>query len=180
MDNIIKKAVEINNSYSSSNKSTGVSVGVNIGYGRKALTDNASVSVSASKSKMNSNGTTYQNGLFVNVDEEHNNTKNMTLSGFNQIGGKVTGNIQNLTIESKQNTLNTTRNIKGGSLSLSPNSNVISGIGINYANRELESVTKNTVVGNVEIGKSSGDEINKDLDTMTEVTKDEDANSKNI
>ena len=78
----------------------------------------------------------------------------MTLSGFNQVGGKVTGNIQNLTIESKQNTLNTTRNIKGGSLSLSPNSNVISGVGINYAN--------------------------KDLDTMTEVTKDEDANSKNI
>ena len=129
---------------------------------------------------MNSNGTTYQNGLFVNVDEVYNNTKNMTLSGFNQVGGKVTGNIQNLTIESKQNTLSTTRNIKGGSLSLSPNSNVISGIGINYANRDLESVTKNTVVGNVEIGKSSGDEINKDLDTMTEVTKDEDANSKNI
>ena len=47
-------------------------------------------------------------------------------------------------------------------------------MGINYANRDLESVTKNTVVGNVEIGKSSGDEINKDLDTMTEVTKDED------
>ena len=180
VDNITKKAVEINNSYSSSNKSTGVSAGVNIGYGRKALTDNASVSVSASKSNMNSNGTTYQNGLFVNVDEVHNNTKNMTLSGFNQIGGKVTGNIENLTIESKQNTLNTTRNTKGGSLSLSPNSNVISGVGINYANRDLESVTKNTVVGNVEIGKSSGDEINKDLDTMTEATKDEDTNSKNI
>ena len=47
-------------------------------------------------------------------------------------------------------------------------------MGVNYANRDLESVTKNTVVGNVEIGKSSGDEINKDLDTMTEVTKDED------
>ena len=31
---------------------------------------------------MNSNGTTYQNGRFVNVDEVHNNTKNMTLSGF--------------------------------------------------------------------------------------------------
>ena len=153
---------------------------MNIGYGRKVLTDNASVSVSASKSNMNSNGTTYQNGLFVNVDEEHNNTKNMTLFGFNQIGGKVTGNIQNLTIESKQNTLNTTRNTKGGSLSLSPNSNVISGVGINYANRDLESVTKNTVVGNVEIGKFSGDEINKDLDTMTEATKDEDTNSKNI
>ena len=256
VDNITKKAVELNNSYSSDSKSSGVSAGVNIGYGRKVLTDNASVSVSASKSNMNSNGTTYQNGLFVNVDEVHNNTKNMTLSGFNQVGGKVTGNIQNLTIESKQNTSNTTGSTKGGSigfapngmptsisanysqtngerkyvdtpttfiigegsnlkvskvdntasaigttengklsideyvghnlenkdetttkgasLSLSPNSNVISGVGVNYANKDLESVTKNTVVGNVEIGKSSGDEINKDLDTMTEVTKDED------
>ena len=57
---------------------------------------------------------------------------------------------------------------------MSPNSSVISGVGINYANKDLESVTKNTVVGNVEIGKSSGDEINKDLSTMTEVTKDKD------
>ena len=145
---------------------------MNIGYGRKVLTDNASVSVSTSKSNMNSNGTTYQNGLFVNVDEEHNNTKNMTLSGFNQIGGKVTGNIQNLTIESKQNTSSTTGSTKGGSLSLSPNSNVISGVGINYANKDLESITKNTVIGNVEIGKASGAEINKDLASMTEVTKD--------
>ena len=53
---------------------------------------------------MNSNGTTYQNGRFVDVDEVHNNTKNMTLSGFNQEGGTVTGNIENLKIESKQNT----------------------------------------------------------------------------
>ena len=63
---------------------------------------------------------------------------------------------------------------KGGSLSLSPNSNVISGVGINYTNKDLESVTKNTVIGNVEIGKSSGDEINRDLDTMTEITEDRD------
>ena len=94
---------------------------MNIGYGRKALTDNASVSVSASKSKMNTNGTNFQNGKFVNVDEVHNNTKNMTLSGFNQIGGKVTGNIQNLTIESKQNTSTTTGNTKGGSIGFVPN-----------------------------------------------------------
>ena len=204
---------------------------------------------------MNSNGTTYQNGRFVNVDEVHNNTKNMTLSGFNQEGGTVTGNIENLTIESKQNTsitkgstkggslsvsanglpsgsanysktngerrvvdnastfiigdgsnlkvakventasaIGTTGNgklsideyvghnlenkdkttTKGGSVSLSQSSIPISGVGVNYANRDLESVTKNTVIGNVEIGKSSGDEINKDLDSMTEVTKDED------
>ncbi|WP_418125657.1 hemagglutinin repeat-containing protein [Fusobacterium nucleatum] len=256
VDNITKKAVELNNSYSSDSKSSGVSAGVNVGYGRKVLTDNASVSVSASKSKMNSNGTSYQNGLFVNVDEEHNNTKNMTLSGFNQVGGKVTGNIENLTIESKQNTSTTTGSTKGGSIGFAPNgmptsisanysqtngerkyvddattfiigdgSNLkigkvdntasaigtsgngklsideyvghnlenkdktttkggslslsqssipISGVGVNYANKDLESVTKNTVIGNVEIGKSSGDEINKDLDTMTEVTKDKD------
>jgi len=52
---------------------------VNIGYERKDLIDNVSVSVSSSKSKMNSNGTTYQNGRLVNLDEVHNNTKNMTL-----------------------------------------------------------------------------------------------------
>ena len=200
---------------------------------------------------MNSNGTTYQNGRFVNVDEVHNNTKNMTLSGFNQEGGTVTGNIENLTIESKQNTSTTKGSTKGGSLSISANglpsgsanysktngerkyvdnastfiigneSNLkvgkventaaaigasgngklsideyvghnlenvdksktvggsvgistsgINSIGINYSDRKQEGITKNTVIGNVEIGKSSGAEINKDLDTMTEITKD--------
>ena len=202
---------------------------------------------------MNSNGTTYQNGRFVNVDEVHNNTKNMTLSGFNQEGGTVTGNIENLTIESKQNTSTTKGSTKGGSLSIAPNgmpsgsanysqtngerrvvdnastfiigdgSNLkvakventaaaigtsengklsideyvghnlenvdklktaggsvgvstsgVNNIGVNYSDKKQEGITKNTVIGNVEIGKSSGDEINKDLDTMTEVTKDED------
>ena len=202
---------------------------------------------------MNSNGTTYQNGRFVNVDEVHNNTKNMTLSGFNQEGGTVTGNIENLTIESKQNTSTTKGSTKGGSLSISANglpsgsanysqtngerrvvdnastfiigdgSNLkvakventaaaigtsengklsideyvghnlenvdklktagasvgvstsgVNNIGVNYSDKKQEGITKNTVIGNVEIGKSSGDEINKDLDSMTEVTKDED------
>ena len=202
---------------------------------------------------MNSNGTTYQNGRFVNVDEVHNNTKNMTLSGFNQEGGTVTGNIENLIIESKQNTSTTKGSTKGGSLSISANglpsgsanysktngerrvvdnastfiigdgSNLkvakventaaaigasgngklsideyvghnlenvdklktaggsvgvstsgVNNIGVNYSDKKQEGITKNTVIGNVEIGKSSGDEINKDLDSMTEVTKDED------
>ena len=202
---------------------------------------------------MNSNGTTYQNGRFVNVDEVHNNTKNMTLSGFNQEGGKVTGNIQNLTIESKQNTSTTKGSTIGGSLSIAPNgmpsgsasysqtngerrvvdspttfiigdgSNLkigkventagaigatgsgklsideyighnlenvdklktvggsvgvsasgITSLGVNYSDRKQEGITKNTVIGNVEIGKSSGAEINKDLGSMTEITKDRD------
>ena len=202
---------------------------------------------------MNSNGTTYQNGRFVNVDEVHNNTKNMTLSGFNQEGGTVTGNIENLTIESKQNTSTTKGSTKGGSLSVSANGlpsgsanysktngerrvvdnastfiigdgsdlkvakventasaigttengklsideyvghnleNVdklktaggsvgvstsgVTSIGVNYSDKKQEGITKNTVIGNVEIGKSSGDEINRDLDTMTEITEDRD------
>ena len=253
VENINKTAVELNNSHSSTGKSSGISTGVTIGYGDGTQTEFNAVSISASKSNMNSNGTTYQNGRFVNVDEVHNNTKNMTLSGFNQEGGMVTGNIENLTIESKQNTSTTKGSTKGGSLSISANglpsgsanysktngerrvvdnastfiigdgSNLkvgrlentasaigttengklsideyvghnlenvdklktaggsvgvstsgITSIGVNYSDKKQEGITKNTVIGNVEIGKSSGDEINRDLDTMTEITEDRD------
>ena len=251
VENITKKAVELNNYSSSSSRSSGISTGVTIGYGDGVQTSVDAVKFSASQSKMNTNGTSFQNGKFVNVDEVHNNTKNMTLSGFNQEGGTVTGNIQNLTIESKQNTSTTKGSTVGGSLSIAPNgmpsgsanysqtngerkyvdnattfligdgSNLkigkvdntagaigatgngklsideyvghnlenvdksktvggsvgistsgINSIGINYSDRKQEGITKNTVIGNVEIGKSSGAEINKDLDSMTEVTKD--------
>ncbi len=253
VENITKKAVELNNYSSSSSRSSGISAGVTIGYGDGTETSVDAVKVSASKSKMNTNGTNFQNGRFVNVDEVHNNTKNMTLSGFNQEGGKVTGNIENLTIESKQNRLTTKGSTIGGSLSIAPNgmpsgsasysqtngerrvvdspttfiigdgSNLkvgkventagaigatgsgklsideyvghnlenvdklktvggsvgvsasgITSLGVNYNDRKQEGITKNTVIGNVEIGKSSGDEINKDLGSMTEITKDRD------
>ena len=251
VENITKKAVELNNYSSSSSKSSGISAGVTINYNNGFQAEANAVNISASKSNMNTNGTNFQNGKFVNVDEVHNNTKNMTLSGFNQEGGTVTGNIQNLIIESKQNTSTTKGSTKGGSLSIAPNgmpsgsinysqtngerkyvdnattfligdgSNLkigkvdntagaigatgngklsideyighnlenvdksktvggsvgistsgINSIGVNYNDRKQEGITKNTVVGNVEIGKSSGDEINKDLVSMTEVTKD--------
>ena len=253
VENINKRAVELKNSYSSSSTSSGISTGVTIGYGDGTQTSVDAVKVSASQSKMNSNGTTYQNGRFVNVDEVHNNTKNMTLSGFNQEGGTVTGNIENLTIESKQNTSTIKGRTIGGSLSIAPNGmpsgsanysqtngerrvvdnastfiigdgsdlkvgkventasaigttengklsideyvghnleNVdklktaggsvgvstsgVTSIGVNYSDKKQEGITKNTVIGNVEIGKSSGDEINRDLDTMTEITEDRD------
>ena len=251
VENITKTAVELNNYSSSNSRSSGISAGVTINYNNGFQAEANAVNISASKSNMNTNGTNFQNGKFVNVDEVHNNTKNMTLSGFNQEGGTVTGNIQNLTIESKQNTSTTKGSTVGGSLSIAPNgmpsgsanysqtngerkyvdnattfligngSNLkigkventagaigatgngklsideyvghnlenvdksktvggsvgistsgINSIGINYNDRKQEGITKNTVIGNVEIGKSSGDEINKDLDSMTEVTKD--------
>ena len=253
VENINKTAVELNNSYSSTGKSSGISAGATINYNNGFQAEANAVSISASKSKMNSNGTTYQNGRFVNVDEVHNNTKNMTLSGFNQEGGTVTGNIENLTIESKQNTSTTKGSTKGGSLSVSANGlpsgstnysqtngerrvvdnastfiigdgsdlkvakventasaigttengklsideyvghnleNVdklktaggsvgvstsgLTSIGVNYSDKKQEGITKNTVIGNVEIAKSSGDETNRDLDTMTEITEDRD------
>ena len=254
VENIDKTAVELNNYSSSSSRSSGISTGVTIGYGDGTQTEVDAIRVSGSKSKMNTNGTNFQNGLFVNVDEVHNNTKNMTLSGFNQEGGTVTGNIQNLTIESKQNTSTTTGSTKGGSIGFAPNgmpnsisanysqtngdrkvvdsptifiigdgSNLkvgkventagaigatgsgklsideyighnlenvdksktvggsvgvstsgITSLGVNYSDRKQEGITKNTVIGNVEIGKSSGAEINKDLGSMTVITKDRD------
>ena len=251
VENITKTAVELNNYSSSNSRSSGISAGVTINYNNGFQAEANAVNISASKSNMNTNGTNFQNGKFVNVDEVHNNTKNMTLSGFNQEGGTVTGNIQNLTIESKQNTSTTKGSTVGGSLSIAPNgmpsgsanysqtngerkyvdnattfligngSNLkigkventagaigatgngklsideyvghnlenvdklktvggsvgistsgINSIGINYNDRKQEGITKNTVIGNVSIGKSSGTEINKDLASMTEVTKD--------
>ena len=60
----------------------------------------------------------------------------------------------------------------GGSVGISTSG--INSIGVNYNDRKQEGITKNTVIGNVEIGKSSGAEINKDIGSMTEITKDRD------
>ena len=49
------------------------------------------------------------------------------------------------------------------------------GVGVEYQDKEKEGITHNTVVGNVEIGTSSGDEINRDLNNMQETTKDKDS-----
>jgi len=107
---------------------------------------------------MNTNGTNFQNGKFVNVDEVHNNTKNMTLSGFNQEGGTVTGNIQNLTIESKQNTSTTKGSTVGGSLSIAPNGMPSGSANYSQTNGERKYVDNATtfLIGNgsnLKIGK---------------------------
>ena len=70
---------------------------------------------------MNTTETIYQNGNFQNVNEVHNNTGTMTLSGFNQEGGKVTGNIGKLVVESRQNTSTTTGRSSGASVGISAN-----------------------------------------------------------
>mgnify|MGYP000935458819 FL=1 len=103
--NIRKEAVELHNSSSSRSSNFGISTGATIGYGYGTQITGNGGSVSANRSNLNTTETIYQNGNFQNVNEVHNNTGTMTLSGFNQEGGKVTGNIGKLVVESRQNTM---------------------------------------------------------------------------
>ncbi|BBM46094.1 two-partner secretion domain-containing protein [Leptotrichia trevisanii] len=255
--NIQKEAVELRNSYSSESSGFGVGVSAGIGSNGQIKPNGISGNISANRSNQNTVETVYANGNFKNVNEVHNNTGSMTLSGFNQEGGKVTGNIGKLVVESRQNTSTTTGKSSGISLGISANgvpssvnvsgsrtngnrafvdnqssfiigegSNLhvgtlentgavigkqsdnsttfkidnyiakniynedtmtttggsigaslggkprITSAGFNQDSRDKEGITKNTVVGNVEIQNVSGDEINRDLSKANEITKD--------
>ena len=247
--------MELHNSYSSSSSSRGINVGATIGYGHKIQTTGNSGSISASRNNWNTDETIHANGNFRNVNEVHNNTGTMTLSGFNQEGGKVTGNIDNLVVESRQNTSTTTGSSKGMSVGVSSQgiptslnvnasktngnrafvdnqsafvvgegSNLhvgtventgavigkegnstfkidtyvgkdiqnydtmtttggsigvslggkpkITNVGFNQDSRDKQGITRNTVVGDVEIAEAEGSPINRDLGKANEVTKD--------
>ena len=179
----------------------------------------------------------------------------MTLSGFNQEGGKVTGNIGKVEVISRQNTSTTTGSSKGVNLGISANgvpssvninasrtngnrafvnnqstfivgegSNLhvgtventgavigkegnstfridtyagkdiqnydtmtttggsigaslggnpkITNVGFNQDSRDKQGITRNTVIGDVEIAEAEGSPINRDLGKANEVTKD--------
>ena len=254
--NIWKEAVELHNNSSSRSSNFGISTGATIGYGYGTQITGNGGSVSASRSNLNTTETVYQNGNFANVNEVHNNTGTMTLSGFNQEGGRVTGNIGKLVVESRQNTSTTTGRSSGASVGISANgvpsslnvngsrtsgsrafvdnqSSFIVGEGSNlhvgtventgaiigkqsengttfkadkYVGHDIQNydtmtttgisvgtslgksprvtnigfketgdkqgITRNTVVGNVEIGEASGSPINRDVTKANEVTKD--------
>ena len=199
--------------------------------------------------------TIHANGNFSNVNEVHNNTGTMALSGFNQEGGKVTGNIGKVEVISRQNTSTTTGSSKGVNLGISANgvpssvnvnasrtngsrafvdnqstfvvgegSNLhvetvenigaviskegnstfridtyvgkdiqnhdtmtttggsigvslggkpkITNIGFNQDSRDKQGITRNTVVGDIEITKAEGSPINRNLEKANEITKD--------
>ena len=252
--NIQKEAVELHNSSSSRSSNFGISTGATIGYGYGTQITGNGGSVSANRSNLNTTETIYQNGNFQNVNEVHNNTGTMTLSGFNQEGGKVTGNIGKLVVESRQNTSTTTgrssgasvgisangvpsslnvngsrtngsrafvdnqstfivgegsslhietlentgaviekegnstfkinnyvgKDIKnhdtmkttGGSLGISTGKLRITNVGFNQDSRDKQGITRNTVVGDVEITGTEGSPINRDITRANEVTKD--------
>ena len=255
--NIQKEAVELRNRYSSESSGFGFGVSAGVGSNGQIKPNSISGNISINGGNQNTAETVYANGNFNNVNEVHNNTGSMTLSGFNQEGGKVTGNIGKLVVESRQNTSTTTGSSSGISLGISangiPNSVNVSGsrtngsrafvdnqssfvvgegsnlhvgtlentgavigkqsdnsttfkidnyvgkdiqnydtmtttggsmgvslggkpritsVGFNQDNRDKEGITRNTVVGNVEIQNASGDEINRDLGKANEITKD--------
>ena len=255
--NIQKEAVELHNSYSSKNSGFGAGVSAGIGSNGQIKPSSIGGNVSASRSNLNTTETVYQNGNFQNVNEVHNNTGTMTLSGFNQEGGKVSVNIGKLVVESRQNTSTTTGSSSGIGIGISangmPNSVNVNGsrtngsrafvdnqssfivgegsnlhvgtventgaiigkqsengttfkvdkyvghdiqnydtmtttgisvgtslgksprvtnIGFNQETGDKQGITRNTVVGNVEIGEASGSSINKDVTKANEVTKD--------
>ena len=141
----------------------GVSAG--IGSNGQIKSNGISGNISANRSNRNTDETIHANGNFSNVNEVHNNTGTMTLSGFNQEGGKVTGNIGKIEVISRQNTSTTT----GVSLGGNPK---ITNIGFNQDSRDKQGITRNTVVGDVEIAEAEGSPINRDLEKADEVTKD--------
>ena len=252
--NIQKEAVELHNSYSSSSSSRGINAGATIGYGHKIQTTGNGGSISASQSNQNTVETVYANGNFKNVNEVHNNTGSMVLNGFNQEGGKVTGNIGKVEVISRQNTSTTTGSSRGISLGISANGvpssvNIngsrtngdrafvdnqstfivgegsslhvgrlentgavvgkegnstfkidsyvgkdiqnhdtmkttggsigistgkprITNVGFNQDSRDKQGITRNTVVGDVEIAGAEGNPINRDITRANEVTRD--------
>ena len=253
--NIQKEAVELRNRYSSESSGFGVGVSVGIGSNGQIKSNGISGNISANRSNRNTDETIHANGSFKNVNEVHNNTGSMVLNGFNQEGGKVTGNIGNLVVESRQNTSTTTGSSKGVNLGISANgvpssvtinagrtngnrafvdnqstfvvgegSNLhvgtventgavigkegnstfkidtyvgkdiqnydtmtttggsigvslggkpkITNVGFNQDSRDKQGITRNTVVGDVEIAKAEENPINRDLGKANEVTKD--------
>ena len=253
--NIQKEAVELRNRYSSESSGFGVGVSAGIGSNGQIKSNGISGNISANRSNRNTDETIHANGNFSNVNEVHNNTGTMTLSGFNQEGGKVTGNIGKVEVISRQNTSTTTGSSKGVNLGISANgvpssvtinagrtngnrafvdnqstfvvgegSNLhvgtventgavigkegnstfkidtyagkdiqnydtmtttggsigvslvgkpkITNIGFNQDSRDKQGITRNTVVGDVEIAEAEGSPINRDLGKANEVTKD--------
>jgi len=189
------------------------------------------------------------------LNGDNKNIGLIIISNFNQEGGKVTGNIGNLVVESRQNTSTTTGSSKGVNLGISANgvpssvtinasktngnrafvdnqstfvvgegSNLhvgtventgavigkegnstfkidtyvgkdiqnydtmtttggsigvslggnpkITNVGFNQDSRDKQGITRNTVIGDVEIAEAEGSPINRDLGKANEVTKD--------
>ena len=60
----------------------------------------------------------------------------------------------------------------GGSVGISTGKPRITNVGFNQDSRDKQGITRNTVIGDVEVGETSGSPINRDITRANEVTKD--------
>ena len=120
--------------------------------GNRAFVDNQSTFVVGERSNLHV-GTVENTGAVIG--KEGNSTF--------KIDSYVGKDIQNY------DTMTTTGGSIGVSLGGKPK---ITNVGFNQDSRDKQDITRNIVVGDVEIGESSGSPINKDLGKANEVTKD--------
>ena len=168
---LIRKAEKLQVIFVESRQNTSTSSGASIGIsangvpsslnvdgsrtsGSRAFVDNQSSFIVGEGSNLHV-GTVENTGSIIGKQSENGTTF--------KVDKYVGHDIQNY------DTMTTTGISVGSSLGKSPR---VTNIGFNQEDRDKQGVTRNTVVGNVEIGEASGSPINRDVTRANEVTKD--------
>ena len=166
--NIGKLVVE---SRQNTSTTTGKSSGIGLGISANGMP--SSVNVSGSRTNGNRSFVDNQSSFIVG---EGSNLHVGTLENTGAVIGKQSDNSTTFKIDNyiakniyNEDTMTTTGGSIGASLGGKPR---ITSAGFNQDSRDKEGITRNTVVGNVEIQNASGDEINRDLSKANEITKD--------
>ena len=166
--NIGKLVVE---SRQNTSTTTGSSSGIGIGISANGMPN--SVNVNGSRTNGSRAFVDNQSSFIVG---EGSNLHVGTVENTGAIIGKQSENgttfkVDNYVGHDIQNydTMTTTGISVGTSLGKSPR---VTNIGFNQDDRDKQGITRNTVVGNVEIGEASGNPINRDVTKANEVTKD--------
>ena len=128
--------------------------------GSRAFVDNQSSFIVGEGSNLHV-GTVENTGAIIGKQSENGTTF--------KVDKYVGHDIQNY------DTMTTTGISVGTSLGKSPR---VTNIGFNQDDRDKQGITRNTVVGNVEIGEASGSPINRDITRANEVTKDKQHSTK--
>ena len=143
-------------------KTDGYSVGGNIGI----PIGPGVVSVNTNTSQTDGNRTFVGNQSSFVVGEN----SNLKIKNVTNEAGIIGTNGQNSNIKIENYVGKNIENIE--KLTTTGVSGGTGGVGVNYSNSEKEGITRNIVIGNIEIEKSSGDTINTDLNKANEITKD--------
>ena len=166
--NIGKLVVE---SRQNTSTTTGSSSGIGIGISANGMPN--SVNVNGSRTNGSRAFVDNQSSFIVG---EGSNLHVGTVENTGAIIGKQSENGTTFKVDKyvghdiqNYDTMTTTGISVGSSLGKSPR---VTNIGFNQDDRDKQGITRNTVVGNVEIGEASGSPINRDVTKANEVTKD--------